>query len=173
VKLTPRRSAGLAALALLTSLGGAALATRSGSDRDRAEGALAALASQSAHARLAREPMAAARRALARSDEARAAGDTRHAPELDALAREHAELGTDLVRAALAEQKLGDVQKELTAVETQLTRARSLLEETLARRGRARAKLDQLEARKKAAPEQSPAAKPAPKAAPGKSGGGK
>lgn len=149
----------LAALVLLTSLGGVALATRSGSDRDRAEAALAALSAAPTSARLAHESMQAARHALRRADEARAAGDAKHAPELDALAREHAETGTDLVRAAAAEKKLREVQKELSDVETKLSRARALLEETLARRGRAQAKLEGLE--RASAPAAPPPAEPA------------
>lgn len=146
-------------LVLCLSLGGVALATRSGDDRAHAEAALSALSAVPAHARLAHEPMTAARRALTRAEEARAAGDTKHVPELEALAREHAETGTDLVRAAEAEKKLRDVQKDLSDVETKLSRARALLEETLARRGRAQAKLDELEKAKSAPPPAAPGTK--------------
>ena len=146
-----------------------AWATRSGSDRASAEAALAALSATPAHARLAHEPATAARRALTRAEEARAAGDTAHAPELEALAREHAETGTDLVRAAESEKKLRDVQKQLSDVETKLSRARALLEETLARRGRAQAKLDELEKARVATP--APAAPKAPPAQPPKKPG--
>ncbi|MBK8997408.1 MAG: hypothetical protein IPM35_16895 [Myxococcales bacterium] len=164
MKSSPRWASSLVVLALCLSLGGAAFATRTGDDRGRAEAALAALSAVPAHARLAHEPMTAARRALTRAEEARAAGDTKHAPELEALGREHAETGTDLVRAAEAEKKLRDVQKDLSDVETKLSRARALLEETLARRGRAQAKLDELE-KSKAAP---PPAAPTPKKSGGK-----
>jgi hypothetical protein len=129
----------------LAGSAGVALASRSGDDRARAEALIAELERAPAHARLARDAIESAKRAARRADEARAAGDLVHSPELDALAREWAETGSDLVRAADAEKKLADTQRELTRVETQATRARALLEETVARRGRARAKLEELE----------------------------
>lgn len=174
MKSSPRRAAWVALVAFSTSLGGVALATRSGSDRDRANAAITALSAIPEHARLAHEPLTAAKHALGRADDARATGDQKLAPELDALAREHAETGTDLVRAAEAEKKLRAVQKDLTEVETKLSRARALLEEAIARRGRAQAKLDELEKAKQAAPAPTPAAKPGPKLGapkPGKAGG--
>jgi hypothetical protein len=153
----------LCAIALSVGIAGVALANRSGSDRDRAEAALSALSAAPAHARLAHEPMTAARRALDRASEARAAADDQHVPELESLAREHAETGTDLVRAAETEKKLAGVQRELTDVETKLGRARALLEEALARRGRAQAKLEELE-KPKATPPPTPPTKPTTKA---------
>ncbi|MCC6900068.1 MAG: hypothetical protein IT377_13900, partial [Polyangiaceae bacterium] len=169
MKRSLHRATSLAAIALSIGVAGAALASRSGSDRDRAEALLAALSRTPAHARLAHEPMTAARRSLDRANEARAAGDEKHAPEIEGLAREQAESGADLVRAAEAEKKLAGVQKELSDVETKLGRARALLEEALARRGRAQAKLEELEKPKAVA--SPPAALPkagakAPKAPP-------
>jgi hypothetical protein len=169
VKRSSRWASSAAALAVLTCIGGVALANRSGSDRNRAEAALGALTRVPAHARLAREPMSAARRALDRANDALGAGDAKHAPELEALAREHAETGTDLVRAAEAEKKQRDVQKDLSDVETKLSRARALLEEALARRGRAQAKLDDLE-RPKAPPAPPPLETKPPKKPPAKAG---
>ncbi|MBK7581732.1 MAG: DUF4398 domain-containing protein [Myxococcales bacterium] len=145
MKTSPGRSSALAVFALVASLGGIALASRAGGDREQALAALGTLEGNPAHARLAHEPITSAKRALTRADEARASGDMKHAPELEALAREHAETASDLVRAAEAEKKRGDAQKQLSDAETQLSRAKALLEETLARRGRAQAKLEGLE----------------------------
>lgn len=158
---------------ILVAFTGIAFASR-GDDRARAEGAISQLKLDPAHARLAHEPMAQAERALRRADEARAANDTTHPPQLETLAREWAESGVDLVRAAEAEKKLNDVQKQLADVETKTTRARALLEESIARRGRAQAKLDELTPKKTAAPEppKPPATPPAP-AAPSAPKGGK
>jgi hypothetical protein len=136
-----------------------------GDDRTRAEAAIARVKQDSAHARLAHEPLSQAERALRRADDARAANDTTHPQELEALAREWAETSVDLVRAAEAEKKLSEVQKEIADVETKTTRARALLEESIARRGRAQAKLDELEPKKAVTPEPpKPAPPPAPPA---------
>lgn len=123
-----------------------------GSDRDVAARIVAEVSKQPAHARLAKEPLDKAAHALRRAEDARAAGDQLHGAELEALAREWAETATDLVRAASVEDKLAAVQKELTATETRLLRARALIEETVARRGRAKEKLEQLEQGKKPQP---------------------
>ncbi len=144
-----RRATALALLFLVSS--GVALAAQS-DDRARASSALQQLRTVPAHARLANEPIRQAEHALRRADETRAAGDKVHPPELEAMAREWAEAGVDLVRAAEAEKKLSDVQHEVADIETKTTRARALLEETIARRGRAQANLDELEPKKKTAP---------------------
>lgn len=124
---------------------GLAIASRTGDARARSEAALGTLSKTPAHAWLARESIDPAKRALRRADDARASGDYPHAALLEGLALEHAESGVDLVRAVDAEKKLAQTEKELTELETKITRARALLEETLARRGRARAKLEELE----------------------------
>ena len=151
----------------LLFLGGLALASRSGDDRSRADALVASLSADPTHAKVAHEAIEAARHSLRRADEARASGDQKHAPELDALAREHAETGGDVARAADAEKKLAETQRQLTDVETKINRARAVLEETLARRGRAQAKLDELEKRPPP-PTPVPPAPPAPKRKGGK-----
>lgn len=137
---------------------GVALGAR-GDDRARAEAAIARVKQDPAHARLAHEPLSQAERALRRADEARAANDATHPPRLESLGREWAETAADLVRAAEAEKKLSDVQKEIAEVETKTTRARALLEESIARRGRAQAKLDELEPKQPVAAEPPAGAK--------------
>lgn len=134
--------------ALLLSLTVGASAT-SGSDRDVAARIVTELEKQQQQARLAKEPLAKATSALGRAADARAAGDHVHGARLEALAREWAETATDLVRAATVEQKLASVQKQLTDTETRLVRARALIEETVARRGRAKDKVEELERKKR------------------------
>ncbi len=160
---TPIRRVASLALAASLLTGGLAFATRAGDDRAQAQATIAELEKSPAEARLAHEAITETKRALGRADDARAANDEKHAPELDALAREWAETGRDLVRAAEAEKRLTDLQRELSDVETKASRARALLEETVARRGRAQAKLEELE---KAPPPVLEPAKPPAKAAP-------
>lgn len=155
----------LATSLCLLSLVGAALGSRDGDDRAKAQTAIATLRAQGPERKAARESLSAAEHALRRADEARASGDRRHAAELEALAREHAETGVDLGRAMAAEKKLVETQKKLAEIETKITRARAVLEETLARRGRAQAKLDELE--KRPAP---PPPAPVKPTAPGRKG---
>ncbi len=134
------------ALALSLAVGASAT---NGSDRDVATKIVSELSAQPKQAALAREPLAKAKSALERAADARAAGDHVHGARLEALAREWAETGTDLVRAAAVENELADVQKQLTDTETRLVRARALIEETVARRARAKHELDELEAERK------------------------
>ncbi|MDC0682580.1 hypothetical protein [Sorangium atrum] len=97
-------------------------------------------------ARVVAEPVAQAKRALQRAQGARAAGDAAHARQLDAVALEWAETARTLLRAAAAEATAVEAAKRAREVETKLERARALLEETQARRGRAAAELDRIEA---------------------------
>ncbi len=147
----PRRVR-VAAVATLTLVVGAGIAAAArGSDRDAAEAVLSSLKSDPAAAKLAAEPIEKAEHALRRAGDARAAADVEHAALLEAEGREWAETGRDLTRAAAAEKKLAETQKQTAEVETKLARARALLEETVARRGRAREKLEKLEGNKKEA----------------------
>ena len=103
------------------------------------------VAREARHGTLAGEPLSQARRALERAAEARAAGDHEHGALLDALGREWAETARDLVRAAETEREADKLEREAHELESKLLRARSLLEETVARRGRAQETLEQLE----------------------------
>jgi chromosome segregation ATPase len=144
------RRARCAAVATLVVLAGAGIAAAArGSDREAAEAVLASLKSDPADAKLAAEAIEKSEHALRRAGDARAAADLEHAALLEALGREWAEAGRDLSRAAAAEKKLAETQKQTADVETKLARARALLEETVARRGRAKVKLEKLEADKK------------------------
>jgi colicin import membrane protein len=119
------------------------------------DGASAELILKEIEARAARDPKTAAvvkapvetaNKALERAHGARTAGDVAHARLLDGLALEWAEAARDLERAAAAEEVAQSSAKNARDVATQVERARTLLEETQARRGRAAAELTKAEA---------------------------
>ncbi len=90
-----------------------------------------------------------AKTSLERAHGARVSGDGVHARRLDGLALEWAETARDLERAAAAEQSSLVAAKSAADATTQADRARSLLEETQARRLRAEAELEKAEAEAK------------------------
>lgn len=97
-----------------------------------------------------------AQESLERAHGARAAGDVKHATMLDGLALEWAESARDLLRAASAEQAASSAADKAREASVRAERARALLEETQARRGRADAELEKAltaerEARERAA----------------------
>jgi colicin import membrane protein len=112
---------------------------------------------------LAKDLIARSRRALERSRKARAASDHRHGAELEALALELAETGRDLVRAAKAERALSEIEGKTRELEARAVRARALVEQTVARRGRASEQLQRVQAERAASPAPNGKAKPAPK----------
>jgi hypothetical protein len=95
---------------------------------------------------IARNPIEEARRALDRSAGARRSGDIRHAELLEGLAREYAETARDVVRAAQLEADAGALEMAAADAGLRAERARALLEESIARRGRAEAELGKLSA---------------------------
>jgi hypothetical protein len=95
---------------------------------------------------IARNPLDEARRALERAAGARRSGDVRHAELLEGLAREWAEIARDVVRAASVEADAGALEVAAADAGLRAERARALLEESIARRGRAGAELDKLTA---------------------------
>jgi hypothetical protein len=115
-------------------------------DRARAEVLMSAVKATPSADRLVGEPIARAESALRRADNARRTGDASHAALLDALGRDWAETAQTLVAAQEKERKASELETRTRELEGQTTRERALLEETVARRGRARASLDALEA---------------------------
>ncbi len=97
-------------------------------------------------ASLVRSPVEEAKRALDRAAGARSSGDVRHAELLEGLGREWAEAARDLLRAAAAESDAGALETAAVDAGVRAERARALLEESIARRGRAEAELDKLTA---------------------------
>jgi colicin import membrane protein len=119
------------------------------------EGATAEKLLQEIEARAARDAGTAkvvsaavenAKTALERAHGARTANDPVHGHMLDGLALEWAQTARDLERAAAAEQSALVAAKAAADATTQADRARSLLEETQARRQRAEAELAKAEA---------------------------
>lgn len=92
------------------------------------------------------EPIAHAEDALRRSADALGGGDSNHAGLLNALGLEWAETARDLARAAKAEATLTSTQRRVSETEEKLSRAKALLDDTVARRGRAQQKLESLKA---------------------------
>jgi hypothetical protein len=86
---------------------------------------------------IVQDPIAKARAAQQRAVNARNAGDLQHATELDALALTWAQVADDLVRTAQAEKKLSELQKAVTDLEQKAVRTQALIEQTIARKGRA------------------------------------
>jgi hypothetical protein len=95
------------------------------------------------------EPVTAAKMALERAHGARVRGDEPHARMMDALALEWAEAARDLARAAAAERAAQAASQKAYEAQTKAERARALLEETQARRGRTAAELVRVEAEAK------------------------
>jgi hypothetical protein len=96
-------------------------------------------------------PIAAAKKSIERGHGALAASDPDHARMLFRLALSWAETARDLERAAAAEQVAATTAKSANDAATKVERARALLEETQARRGRAAAELAKLEGEAKEA----------------------
>ena len=110
------------------------------------------------------DPVAKTKAAQQRAQNARGSGDLQHATELDALALTWAQVADDLVRTAEAEKKLADLQKTVTDLEQKAVRTQALIEQTIARKGRAEQNLahePELGGTKKAPAPSKPEAKPA------------
>jgi multidrug efflux pump subunit AcrA (membrane-fusion protein) len=97
-----------------------------------------------------------AQKALERAQSARDSGDLKHAEMLEGLARTWAESARDVLRAAHTEQEARELQEKAAVARAQIERERSLLEETLASRGRARAELERATAEAAARPPAPP-----------------
>ncbi len=115
-----------------------------GDDRPAAEALLKEVTASPESASIADQPIQRAKDALRRSAEARGGGDSTHSALLDSLGLEWAQTARDLDRAVRAERKLAEVQKQVGDTELKLTRAKALLDDTVARHGRAQHKLKAL-----------------------------
>ncbi len=102
-------------------------------------------------ARVTAEPIKTAKRALERAHGARVSGDDAHARMLYGVALEWAEAARDFDRAAAAEKVAAAAGKKAYEAQTKAERARALLEETQARRGRTAAELARVESESKEA----------------------
>src|SRR5262249_28135773 len=147
-----RRGFGVAAMAVALAAGGVfiganVLGQAAMGDRAAAQAVLADLAKAPPdRASRVKAPLDQAKSALDRADGARASGDVAHAAELEGLAREWAETARDLLRASDTEADAGATEAALRTANTQAERNRALVEEAIARKMRATAELEQLEA---------------------------
>lgn len=150
-----------------------ALADRASADRSATHQILTQLqpeagaAASSSYAR----PLAEARSALTRADNAAATGDLAGARLLEGLAREWAELAVDVARAEQATRDAGALQQAAADAAQRVQRARAMVDELAVRKARAEGEWKELQERPGAAalPQQAsptPPPKPAPKAAP-------
>jgi hypothetical protein len=92
---------------------------------------------------IAREPVDKANDALKRAANARASQDERHAALLEALALEWAGTGSELLRSAELENKAAELEKQARETEAKAVRAVAIIEEAVARKGRAKLELEQ------------------------------
>jgi hypothetical protein len=95
---------------------------------------------------LAKDQIKRGRHALERARRARASGDHTHGVQLETLAVELGESGRDLLRTAKAEQSLSELETRTRELEARAVRARALVEQTVARRGRAAEQLSRVQA---------------------------
>jgi chromosome segregation ATPase len=146
------------ALATLSVLASGTLAQAAGPDPAAEAQRLVTLLDVPATRALVADPLAKAKAAQQRAQSARGSGDLHHATELDALALTWAQVADDLVRTAAAEKKLAELQKQVTDLEQKAVRTQALIEQTIARRGRAEQNLANAEAAKPAS--KAPATKP-------------
>src|SRR3954469_9322901 len=156
---TPALAAALTALFLLAASEHTALAA--GPDPAAEAQALLTKLEAPATRELVQAPVAKAKAAQQRAQSARGAGDLQHATELDALALSWAKVADDLVRTADSEKKLAEVQKAVADLEQKAVRTQALIEQTIARRGRAEQNLKNASPAANAAASKGEAAKPA------------
>lgn len=142
--------------ATLTLLAAGATAAVVSSARSKAEEALATVTASPEAAQVARVQIAKAKDALERGDQARLAGDTAHAALLDELAFEWAGTAVDLARAAELEARAAEVEKQAAELEARAKRALTLIEQTVARRGKALRRLQELGVEPEPAPPTEP-----------------
>ncbi len=156
---SPRRLAALVVLACAVPVAWTVSAAPGQSDRALTTSILHQVASAPSASPVAR-PIAQARKALDRAQDARASGDEVHAVMLEGLALEWAELAQDILRASDAERAVDTSQAAAASASIRVQRSRAMLEELAARKARASAQMQEL-ASKTGVP--TDAAKPASK----------
>ena len=129
-----------AALACLLTVGVVALAGQG--DRAAAQAALAELSRESEYHGVVADSVDRAQDALGRGARMRAAGDEAHAGEADALARQWAETGLELLRAAKAETRANELRKKALETQAEVAKTREIVEDVIARTGRLRAQIE-------------------------------
>lgn len=157
-----RPASALGAVLLALGLASAPAHAEEGA-RAQAERIARELGAQTANRALLGPLLERVRSALERAANARRAGDQRHGSELEALALELAQSAVDLVREKQAQGRVDESEQKAQSAETRVLRARALVEQTAARRGRAAERLRELELEKaNPTPGAAPPAKPMP-----------
>ncbi len=138
-----RRGGALCAGAvLLGSLTLAVVGRATPGDRAAAQAVLVELSRDVDHRAVVAASIERVQDALERGVRMRAAGDEAHASEADALARQWAETGRELLRAATAEARANELRKRALDTQTQVAKTREIVEEIIARTGRLRAQIE-------------------------------
>jgi hypothetical protein len=140
-------SAGMWAALLVTS---APSLAQSVPNSEQLHAQIAQLEKPAGQAANLKQPLDAAKSALNRARDARAAGDVEHGVELEALAFDTITMARDLLRAMALEASLSKAQTDYTATETALRQTEILLETTVAQRERTKAELLQSRAERDA-----------------------
>ena len=128
-------------LVLILLARGSASFAQSAPNSDQLSEQIAGLEKPAAQAALLKQPLDAARSALNRARNARAAGDVEHGLELEALALDYVTIARDLLRATDLEAALRKAQTEYTKTETARHQLETLLEATIAQRERTQAQM--------------------------------
>lgn len=115
-----------------------------GSVRDQARDLIAEVEADASGRELLAPAIRRGKQALTRAEDA--ATSPRHAPLLDAAALEWAEVARDLARTRAAEQASDRLEQDVSATQTEIVRSRAAVEQAMARVGRARQDLTELEA---------------------------
>lgn len=149
------RSLGALAIGFLAFIAfGAAWAARPGRGAEAAA-LIERIRADASASTVTETPLAKAAGALERAQDLHAAGDHEQGALLEAVALEWAETAAALKETAKLEEKLAETQQRAAEAETKALRAKALLEQTVARRGRAQVRLEDWEA--DAGPERSEA----------------
>lgn len=144
--LRGRCGASAAGAALVCSLTLAVAGRAAPGDRAAAQGAVDELRRDADHRAVVATSIERAQDALERGVRMRAATDEAHASEADALARQWAETGRELLRAAIAEGRANELRKKALDTQAQVAKTREIVEEVIARTGRLRAQIAATEA---------------------------
>jgi len=131
--------------AVAVALAGAAVAFAAHDDAGETAQTLASLEKDPHTKALCAEPIGNARAALERAHRMHVAGDDKHARLAEGLAREWAEVASELARADEAETRAAAARSAANDAGAHVERERALLEQQLAENGRLRAELAKIE----------------------------
>jgi hypothetical protein len=157
-------------------LSGSLVHAQPAANSDQLQAQITVLDKPPAQAAAIKHQLDAARSALLRARDARAAGDVEHGIELEALAADYVAAARSVLRAIALEAALIAAQAKQIQLETSLRQTETLLEATVAQRERTRALLQQAQAarvaKKSTAPKTDTGKANVPKADTGKANKG-